>query len=164
MFKLRLPVYFCLPLFFLSSIACAEQRPPAVDFSLPNLQGAMVRLSEFKGRPILLKLGTTWCPACVEQRRELSKVATELQSAGVEVVEIYLQESAAQVKKELADETANVKATILIDDGKVQREYNVYTIPRVLIIGPDFRVRRDGYLLTADELRQHLSALSEQKH
>lgn len=163
MLKVTLSVYLCLGLFFLSSISYAEPSHPAADFSLPNLRGETVRLSDFKGRPILLKLGTTWCPACVEQRRELRLATTELKAAGVVVVEVYLQESAAQVEKTVTGDATPLAATILIDDGKVQRDYNVYTIPRVILIGTDFRVRRDGSLLTADELRQQLPALIGQE-
>jgi peroxiredoxin len=45
------------------------QRPPstgyaAADFTLPDLQGQRVRLSDFRGKVVFLNLWATWCPPC----------------------------------------------------------------------------------------------------
>lgn len=37
----------------------------AGDFQLPSIEGRTVRLSDFRGRIVLLNFWTTWCPACV---------------------------------------------------------------------------------------------------
>jgi peroxiredoxin len=146
--------------FFLSSVVLAAPVAPAVDFVLPDLQGAPVRLSTFKGQPILLKLGTTWCPACVRQEQVLDEATAELRGAGVVVVEVFLQESAADVSRDRQASGSKETAVVLIDDGQVQRSYNVYAIPRVLLIDRNFQVQRDGNLLSAAELKAALPALT----
>jgi thiol-disulfide isomerase/thioredoxin len=42
----------------------AEQRKPAPDFTLDDMQGRPVTLSELKGKVVLLDFWATWCPAC----------------------------------------------------------------------------------------------------
>ncbi len=46
--------------------AYAARRPvPAADFQLHTLEGKPVRLSDFRGKVVLMNFWTTWCTACV---------------------------------------------------------------------------------------------------
>ncbi len=46
--------------------AYAARRPvPAADFQLCTLEGKAVRLSDFRGKVVLMNFWTTWCTACV---------------------------------------------------------------------------------------------------
>ena len=36
----------------------------APDFSLRTLDGQTVRLSDFRGKPVIVNFWTTWCPPC----------------------------------------------------------------------------------------------------
>jgi thiol-disulfide isomerase/thioredoxin len=49
----------------------ARQPIPAGDFQLPKLDGGKVRLSDFRGKVVLLNFWTTWCTACVSEMPEL---------------------------------------------------------------------------------------------
>src|SRR5688572_15693882 len=44
-----------------SSLKVGDAAP---DFELPTLSGETMRLSQFKGQPILLSIGASWCPDC----------------------------------------------------------------------------------------------------
>lgn len=44
---------------------------PASDFELRSLKGDKVRLSDFRGKVVLINFWTTWCPACVSEMPEL---------------------------------------------------------------------------------------------
>lgn len=43
----------------------ARRSVPAADFELRTLEGKAVRLSEFRGKIVLMNFWTTWCSACV---------------------------------------------------------------------------------------------------
>ena len=50
------------------SLAYQARRPVAAgDFELPMLDGRVVRLSDFRGRVVLINFWTTWCTACVSE-------------------------------------------------------------------------------------------------
>ncbi len=49
----------------------ARQRVPAGDFQLRTLEGKNVRLSDFRGKVVLINFWTTWCTACVSEMPEL---------------------------------------------------------------------------------------------
>ncbi len=52
--------------------ALAALRPvPAGDFTLPSLDGHSVRLSDFRGKVVVLNFWTTWCTACIGEMPEL---------------------------------------------------------------------------------------------
>jgi len=59
-------------------------RLPAADFALNDLSGRTVRLSEFKGKLVLLNFWTTWCTSCLIEIPDL----IELQKKNAERVVI----------------------------------------------------------------------------
>ncbi|AMV73905.1 hypothetical protein JCM30471_23250 [Desulfuromonas carbonis] len=131
----------------------------APDFSLQTLDGRTVRLSEFKGKPILLKLATTWCPTCRQQSQEILAVADDLKQYQVEVVEVFIQDSPQMVEDYLKELPYPISHVALLDDGSVYKAYSVFVIPRTILIDRDFKVRRDGNLMPASELKAALAAL-----
>lgn len=132
--------------------AALELGAPAPDVTLSDLDGKAFRLSDLRGRIILLKLATTWCPSCQQQTQELTAASRELTQRNVAVVEIFLQDSAEMVRAYLRENPSPYAAAVLLDDDRVRRDYNVYLIPRTILIDREFRVRRDGHLLTRQEL------------
>ncbi len=60
---------------------------PAPDFELPDLNGNLVRLSQFRGRPVLLNFWATWCPPCRKEMPDLQafseKYGDRIQVLGV---------------------------------------------------------------------------------
>lgn len=120
--------------------------PP--DFALKDLDGKTVRLSDYRGRPILLKIGSTNCGSCVMQSEAIADTGKFLKENGVVVLEVFLQSSVEQIKQYLKGEHYPMTFVPLIGDEKVHRAYNVFTIPRVLFIDCSFHVTRDGSVIT----------------
>jgi peroxiredoxin len=132
--------------------------PP--DFKLPTIEGKDVKLSDYQGRIILLKLATTWCPTCKQQSQEIAEAGKILAENEVVVIEVFLQDSEEMIREALAGQTFAMDHVALLDDGDARRAYAVYMIPRLLIIDRDFKVRRDGSLMTARELVREVQAIA----
>lgn len=150
---------FLFVLLLFGAAAAIETGAPAPDFELKTLEGQKVRLSDYKGRIILLKLATTWCPTCRQQSEEIKEAGKLLAEKNVVVVEVFLQDSEKMVREYLEGETHQMPFVALMDDGSALKAYNVYLIPRVLLIDGNFTVRRDGSLLSSKDLIKQLEKI-----
>lgn len=56
---------------FLLALVPATAFAGPVDFSLPDLDGQEVKLSEFRGKWVVVNYWATWCPPCIEEIPEL---------------------------------------------------------------------------------------------
>ncbi len=127
----------------------------APDFTLKSLQGQEVSLSDFKGRLVLLKLATTWCPTCKQLTGEIDKVGEFLNEKDVVVLEVFVQDSSAMVEKYLGDTPPPMTFHALLDDGQAYEAYNVYLIPRLLLVDAEQIIRFDsaGRNVFADDIK-----------
>ena len=155
-FKLLLCV-FLLTLFWLAPIAAlaVATGETAPDFKLQDMAGEDVSLSDFKGRLVLLKLATTWCPTCKQLSAEIKNIGEFLKEQDVVFLEVFVQDSEKTIKKYLGDHQPPMTFHALLDDGQAYKAYNVYLIPRFLLIDEEQVVRFDssGRNVMADDIR-----------
>ena len=132
-----------------------EAGEPAPDFKLQSLTGEDVSLSDFKGSLVLLKLATTWCPTCKLLSAEIRKVGPFLKEQNVVVLEVFVQDSKEAILEYLGNHEPPMAFHALLDDGQAYEAYNVYLIPRFLVIDKDQVVRFDssGRNVMADDIR-----------
>jgi len=138
-----------------SSPACALQAGEAApDFRLKSITGEEVSLSDFKGRLVLLKLGTTWCPTCKQLSTEISRAGDDLAASNVVFLDVFVKDSKATVEEYVAAAGYPMTFHALLDDGQVYQDYNVYLIPRLLLIDAGQVVRFDsaGRNLSAEDI------------
>ena len=130
----------------------------------PALSGTTLEDEEFsisslKGQPILLKVGTTWCPTCGQQSAEIDKLRGFMTENDIQFVEVFIQENKKKVRKYFSKKDLQLPDVVIIDNGKIARALNIYLIPRVLLIDKDFQVYRDGDPLPGDVLKQELQKM-----
>jgi peroxiredoxin len=125
-------------------VVAIETGAKAPDFKLKNLAGQEVSLSDFKGRVVLLKLATTWCPTCKQLSAEIDKIGEFLKEQDVVFLEVFVQDSKKMIEKFLGDTEPPMTFHALLDDGQAYEAYSVYLIPRFLVIDAEQVVRFDS--------------------
>ncbi len=128
----------------------------------PELSGKTLDSRDFnfaqlKGRPFLLKIGTTWCPACKEQSTEISKISTILDNNNIRYVEVFVQETAATINSYLERDKNRPPDIVLRDPGDIARRLNVFAIPRLLLVNENFRVFSDSNPVDSETLADRIN-------
>ncbi|HDP34508.1 MAG TPA: redoxin domain-containing protein [Candidatus Hydrogenedentes bacterium] len=110
---------------------------PAPDFTLPLLDGGSVKLSQHKGRDIvILDFWASWCGPCRQAMPIVVSVANRFKEKNVVLYAVNLREGADKARAFLKQN--NLEVAVAMDgSGQVAAQYGVTGIPRMVIIGKD---------------------------
>ena len=61
-------------------LTALKPRPPAPDFALKDLEGKTQRLSDYKGRVVLVNFWATWCPPCRREMPSMERLSQKLKA------------------------------------------------------------------------------------
>ena len=64
------------------------RKPFPIDFTLPDLQGQPIRLSDLHGRVVLLNFWATWCPPCRAEMPTMNALYQEYREKGFDILAI----------------------------------------------------------------------------
>jgi peroxiredoxin len=113
----------------------------APGFSLVDINGQSVRLSDFRGKPVLINFWATWCPPCRQEMPYLQQVYDQWSAKGLVLLAINIEESPAKVKTFFAEN--NLSLPVLFDfTGSVTDSYGVIPIPTTFFIDGDGVIRQ----------------------
>jgi peroxiredoxin len=123
----------------LPGLAAGTEAP---DFQLKNLQGHTVKLSDFRGKKVMLNFWAPWCPPCKQEMPEMQKFH---EAAGNEIsilaVNIDPQYNSAKFIEKMG-----ITFPILLDEkDEVNTQYKVMTVPATYFID-EKGIIRDKYL------------------
>ena len=107
---------------------------PAPDFTLPDLNGKMIRLSDYLGNVVLLNIWATWCPPCVEEMPALEKLYGAMKGEAFEILAVSLDESGVQIVAPFMKKHRLSFPALIDSDGKLKKRYRTTGIPETVII------------------------------
>lgn len=107
---------------------------PAPDFTLTDMQGQQVSLSQFRGKIVILNFWATWCPPCVEEMPSMEQLYREFKDKDLVVLAVNVESSGQEAVSEfLAKKSYSFK--ILLDpDAEIQNTYGVFRLPESFLI------------------------------
>jgi len=135
----------------------AEEAKNALpDFTIPTVDGRTIKLSDYRGKVLVIDFWATWCGPCQQETPHLARIARENGARGVEVVGLHIDDRGKSTQQQIRDFAKKMGVTYTI--GLATDEMFIAylgrdedTIPQTLVFG------RDG------KLKAHLIGYGEQE-
>ncbi len=139
----------------LSNTIGPEVGAQAPDFELERIDGGTLRLSELRGKPVLVNFWATWCAPCELEMPDIQKYY-EQYPGQFEVVAVNADEPLRSVANFATD--IGVTFPVVLDPGlKVQALYRPRGLPTSFLIDADGHVRAQHIgLMSEKNLAQYL--------
>jgi thiol-disulfide isomerase/thioredoxin len=110
--------------------------PKAPSFQLKEYgSGRNVTLEEFEGKPVFLEFFSPYCPHCLNMMPKVEQLYEKYGDRVSFIMVSYGEKGVGEVK-----EKYGLRTMILVDDGKVFRDYGVEGVPTFFILDREHRI------------------------
>jgi peroxiredoxin len=128
----------------------AQRDSVAADFSLEDMSGKTVRLSDYKGKVVLLEFWATWCPPCRASVPGLEKLHKAYKDKGLVLLAVSMDEGGSDEVRSFIKESG-ITYTVLKGTEDVAVKYEVRSIPMMLILNKEGKIDRRYLGMGSDE-------------
>jgi len=119
---------------------------PAPNFTLKNLEGKNIKLSELSGNVVLINFWASWCSPCIQEMPLLNEIHQKYKPLGFTVLGVNVEENSTNARAFLAER--GVDFPILLDSkNQVSKLYDVIAMPTTVVVDRDGNMRflHQGY-------------------
>lgn len=114
-------------------------KPAAVAFSLPDLDGKVHKLADYRGKVVLVNFWATWCPPCRKEMPSMQRVWERLRAKGFVILAVDVGEDEDGVIPFMME--YDVDFPILLDqDSKVVNQWPVRGLPTSFLLDREGRL------------------------
>ncbi len=106
----------------------------APEFILPDIQGQAVRLSQLKGKVVMLNIWTTWCPPCRKEMPTMETLHRRLQNSDFVMLAASQDVDGESTVLPYLQEGGFTFPVVLDVNGEVGKKYGVTGYPETFII------------------------------
>lgn len=112
---------------------------PAPDFSLTDLSGRPLRLSDYRGKVIILDFWATWCEPCKEEIPHFIDLQNQYSSQGLQVLGISMDDSEPPVRE--FQQKFKMNYPVAVGTAKLADQYGgILGLPITFVIDPSGRI------------------------
>ena len=129
---IKLPVYVISVL-----LLFAGMQVSAVDYKLPDLDGQMQSLEQYKGKWVIVNYWATWCGTCRKELPELISLHEANKDKDIVVVGINFESISPDKLRAFVDDQAIPYPVLLTEPIRVTPLGPVTALPTTYIINPD---------------------------
>ena len=125
--------------------AQAEIQPWSADdmadeFTLPDFKDQMHSLSSYKGKVVLVNFWASWCPPCIYEMPELTRLKKQLVDQPFEIIALNVGEKKYRVRKFV--KLINFNLPVLLDTSQdTFHAWGVKTLPTSFLIDAEGDIR-----------------------
>jgi peroxiredoxin len=112
----------------------------APDFQLQDMSGKSVKLSDYRGQPVLLNFWATWCGPCKYEAPFLSQINTDYAPRGLVMLAVDIGENATTIQN--FETSLNISLPVLMDANvTISKVYGLTGIPTTFMVDKDGVIR-----------------------
>ena len=117
-----------------ASAAPAAELKPAPAWEMNNLDGKITKLSDFRGKVVILNFWATWCPPCRKEIPGFIKLQNQYSASGLVVVGASVDSQGPEVVKTFVTQQG-INYPIVMAHTKVVADYGgIKFIPTTFVI------------------------------
>lgn len=133
---------------------------PNFDFALPDLNGRILGLKDFKGKVFIINFWATWCPACEEEIPKLNELSERYKNEGLVVIGIALDKDSLNLVAPFVRKKG-IRYSVLKGNEQMLRGLENFSgMPTTLIVDQKGNIKKkyDGSF-DKDDLEKNLKEL-----
>jgi len=153
-------IVFTLLFLFVPVVAVGQEPPRPAQLTVKDIHGRYVRLSDYRGKVVLVNFWATWCPPCRKEIPDLIRLQREYRSRGLQIIGVtYPPQKLAEVRRFVQRAKVNYPVALGTEETK-SRLSRSEALPTTIVIGTDGRIRDiiEGILLP-EEFEQKIKPL-----
>jgi thiol-disulfide isomerase/thioredoxin len=149
---------------FTASGNCQDKEDsPAPDFQGKTFKGNEIKLSDFRGKVVLLDFWASWCPPCRDEMPQLIKFFNSHNDPNFRLVAVNIDNNIGNMEKFLDKLFPQPQFPIIVDNAqKIPALFNIEAMPTTIFIDKkgNIRYRHDGFKDSyVDEFNSELTQL-----
>jgi thiol-disulfide isomerase/thioredoxin len=135
---------------------------PAPEISMPNPDGKVMKLSDLKGKVVLVDFWASWCGPCRRENPNVVAVYEKYKKDGFEVFSVSLDKTAEPWKEAIKKDGLiwkNHVSDLQFWNSKAAADYGVHSIPFPVLVGKDGKVIAYGNNIRGELLEANLKQI-----
>jgi thiol-disulfide isomerase/thioredoxin len=116
------------------SVAVVKEKSPAPDVTVTSLKNVSLKLSDLKGKVVLLNFWATWCPPCREEIPSMMKLNSAMAGKPFQMVAVSVDEGGVPAIESFFKESAYNLPAYTDPDGNAAKTYGVTGVPETFVI------------------------------
>ena len=143
-----------------SPVSVLRQEVKAPQFALKDLNGRIVRLSDYRGKVVLINFWATWCPPCRAEMPDLVKLQREHGKDGLQIIGITYPPEQKGTVRQFARKL-KVNYPIILGTRELKARFSSdETLPLTIVIDRDGKVSDIiGGILLREEFDEKIKPL-----
>jgi len=117
----------------------SAEHPFAPEFSLPDLTGKTLKLSDYRGKVVLLDFWATWCDPCREEIPQFVELQNKFGDQGFQIIGVSMDDGPEPVRD--FSRQFKMNYPVVMGNAQIGELYGgVLGLPIAFVVGSDGRI------------------------